>query len=239
MKVDLHTHTISSGHAFSTINENAQAASEKGIKLLAVTDHGPAVLGSLVNPYFFDCKNRTPQIIHGVRVLFGVEANIINADGDLDLSEELLNKLDFVAVGFHADCGYVEQGIEKDTEVLIKVMQKPYVKIIVHPYNNKIAIDMEKVALASITNNVLLEINASYFYRNYIKREGCWERLTTMIRIFKENNQKMIIGSDAHHSSEVGRFEEVIARFAELGITEDDVFNNDVAGVLKFLNIDQ
>jgi len=55
----------------------------------------------------------------------------------------------------------------------------------------------------------------------------------------KDNNRKMIIGSDAHHSSEVGKFDEVIEKFEELGITEDDVLNNDVEGVLEFLGVEK
>lgn len=46
MKTDLHTHTIASGHAFGTIWENARAAKDKGISVLAITDHGPSVPGS-------------------------------------------------------------------------------------------------------------------------------------------------------------------------------------------------
>ena len=77
MKIDLHTHTIASGHAFGTLFENVKEAKSKGIELLAVTDHGPTLPGSAPRTYFM-CGDRIPKVIEGVRVLFGVEANIIN-----------------------------------------------------------------------------------------------------------------------------------------------------------------
>jgi len=238
MKIDLHTHTISSGHAFSTIEENARVASEKGIELLGISDHGPAMKGSPTTNYF-NCIDRVPKIINGVRVLFGIEANIINKKGKLDLPDSILDKLDFVATGFHGGCGYVNRGIKKNTETLIEAMKNPYVKIVVHPYSDKMDVDIEKITLASVEYNVLLEINASSFFLDKIEDEELWDRIKTMVKILKDNNRKMIIGSDAHHSSEVGKFDEVIEKFEELGITEDDVLNNDVEGVLEFLGVEK
>ncbi len=112
MKTDLHTHTVLSGHAFGTVQESAGAAKRKGISLLAITDHGPAMLGSACEIYF-KCGDRVPKVIEGVRILFGVEANIINENRDLDLPEKVLKKLDLVMAGFHQDVGYNDQGIEK------------------------------------------------------------------------------------------------------------------------------
>ena len=52
IEVDTHCHTIASGHAYSTIVENAKAASEKGLKMIAITDHGPAMPGTFHEAYF-------------------------------------------------------------------------------------------------------------------------------------------------------------------------------------------
>jgi putative hydrolase len=74
-EVDVHCHTIASGHAYSTIIENALEAAKKGLKMIAVTDHGPA-LGEGINRYYFGNMVVIPRQIEGVYVLRGIEANI-------------------------------------------------------------------------------------------------------------------------------------------------------------------
>jgi len=234
MKTDLHTHTIASGHAFGTVQENAKAAKDKGISLLAITDHGPSIAGS-AREIYFGCGNRLPKTIEGVRVLFGVETSIINEAGDLDLPDSTLSWLDFVIAGLHYDCGYDDLGVERNTETLIKAMQNKYVKVISHPYGRELKVDMEKVTRAAIDNNVLLELNASYFYMNRIDSQEVWDGIQTMVRILKDNGQKILINSDAHSPYEVGRFEEVISQFPRLGLSHDDILNYDPEAALKLL----
>ncbi|MFA7209194.1 MAG: PHP domain-containing protein [Parcubacteria group bacterium] len=232
-KIDLHTHTIASGHAFGTIQENAREAKNKGIELLGISDHAPTGSGAPSEAYFRVGK-RLPKEIEGVRVLFGVEANIISDAGGLDLPEKILERLDFVMAGFH-DCCFEDQGMERNTEALVKAMQNPYVKIISHPYVSKFVVDMERIALESIKSNVLLEINASYFYKGQIVDEGIWNRMKKMVEVLKNNDQKILVGSDAHTPWEVGKFEDVVSNLKELGIDESDLWNDDVEGMLAFL----
>lgn len=236
MKIDLHTHTVASGHAFGTVRENVKKASENGIKLLAITDHGPALLGAPREVYF-RCGDRMPKIIDGVRVLFGVEANIINEYGDLDLSDEVLKKLDVVMAGLHSGCGYEDQGIEKNTEVLIKAMDNPYLKMISHPYSPKIKVDIEKITKAAIKNNIVLELNASYFFAEKINNKYIWNNIKKMVQILKENNQRILINSDAHSPFEIGEFKNVKDKFEELGINDNDILNNSEEEVLKLFNV--
>lgn len=139
--------------------------------------------------------------------------------------------------GLHEDCGYSDQGVEKNTEVLIKTMSNPYVKMISHPYASQIKVDIEKITKTAIEKNILLEINASYFRKSKLENEDMWSKLKTMVNIFKANNKKMIINSDSHSPFEIGRFDNVIAKFDELGINNDDLLNNDPDAILKFFNI--
>jgi putative hydrolase len=235
LKVDLHTHTIASGHAWGTLFENVKEAKKKGMELLALTDHGPAILGAPTKVYF-ESLSRVPKIIEGLRILSGVEANIINNEGKIDLTDEILKKLDIVILGLHYDCGYIDQGVEKNTEVLIKAMKNPYVKMISHPYSSRLKINIEKVTKETMKKNILLEINASYFLKNRLNPEEI-NKMKIMIKLLKDNNQKMIINSDAHNPYEVGDFSKVIAKFDELGLSEDDLLNNNPKAVLKFLDI--
>ena len=83
---DLHTHTVASGHAFSTVTELATAAAGKGLELIAFTDHGPSVPGGAYFWYFWNAKVVPPRIA-GVRVLAGCEANVADTDSGLDLPD--------------------------------------------------------------------------------------------------------------------------------------------------------
>jgi len=176
-------------------------------------------------------------MIEGVRVLFGVEANIIDIHGNLDLANDVLERLDFVMAGFHKNETYHDEGIKKNTEVLIKVIQNPLVKIIYHPYALIAKVDIEKITKIAIKEKVLLELNASYFYQNKIVDQDIWYNIKLMVKILKENNKKILINSDAHSQYEVGKFGAVIEKFDELGITKDDILNNDKQAVLDFLGI--
>ena len=80
--LDMHNHTIASGHAYSTVQEIASVASMKGLKYVGITDHGPAMPGG---PHIFHIGNQRvlPKVIEGVQVLKGVEANILDQEGSI------------------------------------------------------------------------------------------------------------------------------------------------------------
>jgi putative hydrolase len=82
INADLHTHTVASGHAYSTVDEMARGAFNKGIKLIGITDHGPKLPGG-PNVYHFGNFSIVPDELYGVRIVKGVEANILK-NGKLD-----------------------------------------------------------------------------------------------------------------------------------------------------------
>ena len=93
--LDVHTHTIASGHAYNTIKEMAQSASEKGLELLGITEHAMKMPGTCHSFYFANLKMLERKMF-GVEMLFGVELNILNQDGKVDMEENLLKKMDIV-----------------------------------------------------------------------------------------------------------------------------------------------
>lgn len=86
--LDVHTHTVASGHAFSTLQEMAVAASEKGLKLLGITEHAPGIPGTC-SPIYFRNLHVVPRRIYGVELLLGAELNIIDYKGTIDMGEVL------------------------------------------------------------------------------------------------------------------------------------------------------
>ena len=69
-KIDLHTHTVASGHAYSTLMDNIRAAKAKGMEIVGVSDHAPAMPGS-THEYHFSNQRVLPEFIEGIRVLKG------------------------------------------------------------------------------------------------------------------------------------------------------------------------
>ena len=101
--LDVHTHTIASGHAYNTIKEMAQSASEKGLELLGITEHAMKMPGTCHSFYFANLKMLERKMF-GVEMLFGVELNILNQDGEVDMEENLLKKMDIVIASMHIPC---------------------------------------------------------------------------------------------------------------------------------------
>jgi len=92
-KMDLHTHTVASGHAYNTRNEMIAAAVEKGLEILAITEHAPAMPGSCQQIYFSNYKV-LPRRHGDLTVLYGTELNILDYVGHVDLPEEILKESD-------------------------------------------------------------------------------------------------------------------------------------------------
>ena len=90
---DIHTHTVASGHAYSTIMENVTCAANKGLELIAITDHGICTTRTLDVNYFGGLKH-LPETVNGVTLLKGVEANILDETGKLDVDEQTLSRLE-------------------------------------------------------------------------------------------------------------------------------------------------
>lgn len=236
-KIDLHIHSIASGHAFNTIYELAKTASEKGMNIIAITDHGPNMKGSAHLEYFSMAK-RVPKELFGVKILFGCEANIIDHDGTLDIPIEYLNSLDIVLVGFHKLTDYPKDSTrEENTNAMIKAIEKYPVNIIAHPYRLDFPIIVEEVLKVALLHNTLLEINNSIFKTTeYNLNDELILETRKMITVSKQNGMKFILGSDAHIASEVGDDSNILYYWEALGLG-DSLIITSVAQLQDFMAI--
>lgn len=229
---DLHTHSIASGHAYSTIKEIARAASEKGLQIVAITDHGPSMPGAS-HAYHFGNLHVLPRKIHGVEVLKGIEANIIDYQGNIDLPSYYYERLDIILAGFHAVC-YPGGTVEQNTRAMIKAMENPHIDVIVHPGNPEFPINAREVMEASIKYNTPIEINNSSLT---VSRIGSCENCQNIARLARELGAKVVIGSDAHIDEDVGKFARSLEIVKEAGLTEKDVINSSLESINKhFIN---
>jgi len=229
-KVDLHTHSVASGHAYSTIQENFREAKAKGLKMLAITDHGPQMPGG-PHLYHFGNLRVLPREYLGVELLRGVEANIIDFDGSLDVPDRYLEKLDIVLAGFHPGC-YDVGDVEENTRAMIKAMRHPYVDVIVHPGNPEYAINPEKLVEASKELGVALEINNSSLTTS---RKGSLENCQVIARLAAQKGSIIALGSDAHWAPLVGEFSKAITLIEESGLKMEQILNTDPEKVRNYL----
>mgnify|MGYP005978018037 CR=1 FL=1 len=121
--MDMHTHAVASGHAYSTVDENLRWAAEQGLQLVALTDHAPAMKDTTCHAYFANL-HVLPEMLHGVRLLKGIELNILDRNGSVDLDQELLCKLDYAIASMHS-WNYHPGTRDENTEAFINVMKNP------------------------------------------------------------------------------------------------------------------
>jgi len=228
--VDSHTHSVASGHAFSTVDDLARGAFKRGLAAFVLTDHGPGMPGT-THPYHFGNLRILPATIQGVRFFTGIEANIMDIGGTIDLDPYILARLDFVMAGFHEIC-FEDHGREANTQALIAALSSPWVDAISHPGNPAFPIDMERVVAAAKEQGKALEINDSSFRI----RRGSHPNCLQIAKLCVEQGCSMVCGSDAHYWEDVGRFDEVKSLLSEARAPESLVRNSSLEKCEAFIS---
>jgi putative hydrolase len=233
INTDLHTHTVASGHAYSTVDEMAKGAFTKGIKLIAITDHGPQMPGG-PHIYHFGNISIVPDKLYGVRIIKGVEANILDK-GRLDLEAEDLERLDFVSAGLHRLTGHNLKNKKAYTEATIKAMENPYLDMITHPVQKEYPLDLERVAKAAAENNVILELNASSYSPKKDHTRGIKSQSLRLLKLAKEYGFKLAVNSDAHFHDEIGEYSSLNFIFESEEFDKNLIINRSPEKVISYL----
>ncbi|MGL5695091.1 MAG: PHP domain-containing protein [Peptostreptococcaceae bacterium] len=210
---DYHTHTIYS-HGKGTIEENVKIAISKGINTLGISDHGYKHLS-----YGIKLKNiakmrdeidRLNDKYNEINILLGMECNILDEYGNIDLNDKFKDKLDYIMAGYHFGSmpknikaainhcdNYIfksEKAKEYNTRAIMNAMKNNDVFIITHP-GDKGNVYIEEVAKVAKETDTRLEINSSHGFLN-----------VDQLKSIKHIENKFIIGSDAHRPENVGNF---------------------------------
>ena len=233
-ELDVHTHTIASGHAFSTLQEMAKAASDKGLKLLGITEHSSGIPGSC-DPIYFRNLHVVPRQMYGIELLLGAEINILDTAGHLDMDEFYLQKLDLRIAGIHSLC-YQQGTVEENTQGLEKVICNPYIHIISHPGDGTAKLQFEPLVLAAKEHHTLLEINNSSLKPCRGKLEARGNNLE-ILRLCKQYEVPVILGSDAHISFDIADYHLALELVAETEFPESLIMNTSVTNFKTYLNI--
>lgn len=221
-KMDLHTHTTMSGHAYNTRNEMIQAAWEKGLQIYGITEHAPAMPGSCHNMYFSNFRV-LPRRYKDMTVLYGAELNILDFGGRVDLPESLLKEMDLTLASIHLPC-YLPGMAKENTDAYVEAMKNPYVNIIAHPDDVRFPIDYERLVKAAKEYHVLLEVNNASLSPTSFRGDPR-ERYRELLQLCMVWKVPVVMDSDAHADVLVGNheFAEEVLKMA--GFPEELVVN--------------
>ena len=224
---DYHTHTIYS-HGKGDIEDNVKMAIKKGLKEIAICDHGPG-------HFLYGVKKRNIPLMKeeilrlndkyakdDITILLGVEANLIGFQGMIDMDDSLIKNTDILLLGYHygvipASFGdgiglYIknplskisgigkEKSLELNTLAFIKAINKYPIDFITHP-GAKVRLDIRELAKACGKVGTALEINAKH-----------GELSIESIKIAMEEDVEFIVNSDAHTPEDVGNIEKSMER---------------------------
>ncbi len=226
---DLHCHTLASRHAYSTLRENMEAAKRNELIALAVTDHG---IGHPDGPplSYFENLLSLPEQVEGIRLLRGVEANIMDFAGTLDMPAALLRRMDIVVASFHADCT-VPGSVSDHTAAYRAIAENPDVDIIGHSGTAAFRYDYEQVVPLFGRHGKVVEINAHTF----ICRRDSIENCKKIAVLCKRHGVRIAVNSDAHSEFEVAACGRAIELLAGIDFPSELVVNADARALYDYL----
>ena len=219
---DVHMHTVETDGR-NTIEEMAEASKARGYKYMAITDHSK-------NLAFANGLDDTRAVAHiqrihdagkkidGITIFAGIEVDIL-ADGDLDLSDDVLAQMDLVIASVHS---VFNQDSAKMTERLLKAIDNPNTSIIGHP-TGRIQLrregyqfDMTAILAAAAKRKVAMELNS---YPDRLDLND------VHLRQAKQHGVKIVINTDSHHTSHLEKMRYGILQARRAWLTKDDVLN--------------
>lgn len=228
---DLHTHTIASTHAYATVTEMTNEASKLGLFAIAITDHARTMPGA-PGPFYFESLGLIPQYLQGVRILRGIEANICDYDGNIDVEASLQRQLDWIVASMHTITLDGKATVEKCTNAYLKLAENPNVNVIGHSGSDYFKYDYEKVIPAFAKNGKLVEINDSAFRygRDYVG--NC----VTIAKLCKKYGARICVDTDAHFTNTLGRAYKTLKILEDIDFPEKLIVNTSVENLKAYFD---
>lgn len=234
--IDLHTHSVLSKHAYSSLTENIEFACSKGLKVYGISEHQPDNKSVGAHKYAFkNCRRVTPKKIGDTNILIGIELNIIS-DG-IDPCGVEVEDLDYCIASMHG-YAYSEKThtFADNTINYIKACNIPYVKIIGHLDYPSFPCDYEKVIIAAKENNKIIELNNASLNPNG-SRVGAREIDKQILFYCAKHNVPILMGSDSHIKYSIGNVDRCIELLNELDFPEELVLNYNETLFCKYFDL--
>lgn len=217
-KTDLHTHTCASGHGTrDSITDLAREAAKRSMELLGISDHGPASAGSAGLSYFRSLS-LCERSRFGIALRYGAEANILDSQGNLDIPDDILKKLDYCIVSMHRPI-YASGSAAENTKAYIRAMHHPKVRIIGHCDDSRFPVDYPELVRAAFSLGVQPELNnVSLLPGSY--RSNCRENALLLLRACEASSCPILLSSDSHGREHIGDMTEALKLIRETHFPE-------------------
>lgn len=227
---DLHTHTLASSHAYSTITENCEIARDRQLKVIALTDHAPLMPDA---PHEWHAANQhvLPQTIRGVCVLKGIEADIVNTDGDLDIPDYVIGKLQWIVASFHEPL-FPPLSADDHLAAIENVCKNSLVDVFGHLTASGYPFDYSEAAKLFTKYDKIVELNEASI------RSGATKKINA-VRLFeacKKEGVKIAVDSDAHYCERIGDFSAVCEILNEVKYPEELIISTDFDYIINRVN---
>ena len=230
---DYHTHTIYSDGK-TTIQENVEQAIKIGLKTIGISDHGYKHMGFGVKyenyPKIREEIDRLQEKYKQIKILMGIECNILDDKGNIDIDDKIMSYMDYVMAGYHFGStpknlrgvknhifNYIKPlknyEIDYNTRALINAMKNNDLFILTHP-GDKGNVDIEEIAKVAKQTDTVLEINERHHNLTY-------EQLLKV----KHFDIKYVISSDAHKKDAIGVVDDAIKRAVKAEIPINRIIN--------------
>ena len=225
---DIHTQTLATPHAYSTVTENVKRASEIGLEAIAVTDHS----GGLDAPHEWHFLNlkALPKELFGVRILKGIETDITDIHGNLDMRDDVLKTMDIVIASVHRPT-YKALGTEDNTEAYMNALENPYTDILGHSGYPEVKYDYEAVIKRAKELGKMIEINQGTFGVRKPSIPNCRE----IALLCKKHGTFICVNSDAHFWTNIGKRDDAIKMLLEIDFPKELIANRSLESLREFL----
>ncbi len=211
---DLHTHTCASGHGtLDRITDLAKEAAKRRMEVLGISDHGPASVGSAGLSYFRGLA-LCERTRFGVSLRYGVEANILDSEGRLDIPDDILQNLDYCIISMHHPI-YSSGSAAENTRAYLRAMRHPNVKIIGHCDDSRFPVDYRELIAGALSCKVIPELNnVSLLPGSY--RRNCRENSVRLLQVCEALSCPVILSSDSHGREHIGEVSAALELTAEV-----------------------
>jgi putative hydrolase len=227
LEVDFHSHSLFSTCGIHTIIEMLSSARNKGLKALAITDHGTAQDGHISSPFF----DRLVNPVDGIIMLKGQESNVVNDTGDIDFPVKFLKFVDVVLLGLHPNLDKLPRKSDY-TDMLIRALEKnPYIDIITHLNDTAYPVDYDRVIATVKRLGMAIEFNNSKVLYKRIPDDVTLR----LIDACKRAGCRAVIDSDAHTVHEIGLDDSIRPLIDSVGFPGELIINNNSKRAFDFI----